>query len=135
MSNLINTAFDFMGFVNAQEHDGFRIETLSIKNNENINPLQPVKSQPTVVHITPKAFNEVMYIAKRLQHKTIVTMNLALVDEALRSEILDFASGCVYALDGGVMNLGDHVYLLAGQGVTLQEKKKASSKFPWFKNS
>jgi len=124
-----------MGFVNAEEHDGFRTDTLSKKNKETIFPLQPEASPPTIVHITPKAFNEVMDIAKRLQNQTIVTMNLALVDEALRNEILDFASGCVYALDGGVMKLGDHVYLLAGQGVTLQEKKKASSRFPWIKNS
>jgi len=135
VSKRLNTAFDFMGLLNPDEVDGYKIETLSRKNNEKIVSLQPEASQPTIVHNTPKAFAEVMDIAKRLQHGKIVTMNLALVDEALRNEILDFASGSVYALDGGVMKLGDNVYLLAGQGVTLQEKKKASSKFPWIKNS
>jgi cell division inhibitor SepF len=136
MSELLNTAFDFMGLVNPDEVDGYKIETLSRKNNEKNVPLvQPKTSQPTILHITPKVFDEVMDIAKRLQNKTIVTINLALVDEALRNEILDFASGSVYALDGGVMKLGDNIYLLAGQGVTLQERKKASSKFPWSKNS
>ena len=135
MSKLLNTAFDFMGLLNPDEVDGYKIETFSKKNNEKMAPMQPKASQPTIVHISPKAFNEVMDIAKRLQNKTIVTMNLVLVDEALRNEILDFASGAVYALDGGVMKLGDNVYLLAGQGVTLQERKKVSLKFPWSKSN
>ncbi|HZK55546.1 MAG TPA: cell division protein SepF [Desulfosporosinus sp.] len=125
MSKLLNTAFEFMGFVNAEEHDGYRIETLLKENKEDVVPLQPHTSQPTVVHIVPKAFNEVMDIATSLRYGEIVTMNLALVDEALRNEILDFASGSVYAFDGGLMKLGDNVYLLAGQGVTLQDKKGA----------
>ncbi|SPF56929.1 Cell division protein SepF (fragment) [Candidatus Desulfosporosinus infrequens] len=41
---------------------------------------------------------------------------------ALSKRIFDFASGAVYALDGGVLKLADNVYLLAGQGVTLQER-------------
>jgi len=135
MSKLLNTALDFMGFLNTDEEDGYKIETMSRRNDEKVVPLQPKTSQPTIVHITPKTFDEVMDIAKRLQNKTIVTMNLTLVDEALRNEILDFASGSVYALDGGVMTLGDNVYLLAGQGVTLQERKRDSPKFPWSKNS
>ena len=135
MSNLLNTAFNFMGLLNPDEVDGYKIETLSRKNNEKTAPLQPKTLQPTVVHIAPKAFDDVMGIANRLQLKKIVTMNLDLVDEALRNEILDFASGAVYALDGGVMKLGDHVYLLAGQAVTLQERKKASPKFPWSKSN
>jgi len=124
-----------MGLVNPDEVDGYKIETLSRKNNENVPLLQPKTSQPSILHITPKVFDEVMDIAKRLQNKTIVTMNLALVDEALRNEILDFASGSVYALDGGVMKLGDNIYLLAGQGVTLQERKRKFSRFPWSKKA
>jgi len=135
MSKLLNTAFDFMGLVNPDEVDGYKIETLSRKNNKNVSLLQQKTSQPTILHITPKVFDEVMDITKRLQNKTIVTMNLALVDEALRNEILDFASGSVYALDGGVMKLGDNIYLLAGQGVTLQERKRKFSRFPWSKKS
>ena len=124
-----------MGLVNPDEVDGYKIETLSRKNNKNVSLLQQKTSQPTILHITPKVFDEVMDITKRLQNKTIVTMNLALVDEALRNEILDFASGSVYALDGGVMKLGDNIYLLAGQGVTLQERKRKFSRFPWSKKS
>ena len=135
MSKLLNTALDLMGFLNPDEVDGYKIETLSRKNNEKTVSLQPKTSQPTVVHIAPKTFDDVMGIANRLQLKKIVTMNLDLVDEALRNEILDFASGAVYALDGGVMKLGENVYLLASQGVTLQERKRDSSKFPWSKNS
>jgi len=54
------------------------------------------------------------------------------VDVALSKRVIDFVSGAVYALDGGVMKLADNVYLLAGQGVALQERD--SSNFLWSKN-
>ena len=135
MSNMLNTALNAMGFLNTEEDedDGFEIETMSRKNNEKIVSLQPKKSQPTIVHITPTAFDDAMDIAKRLRNKTIVTINLELVDVELSQRIIDFVSGSVYALDGGVMKLGDNVFLLAGQGVTLQERQRDKSQ--WSKES
>lgn len=131
MSNMLNTVLDFMGFRDTYEDDGFEIETMSRKNNKKNVSLLPKTSQPTIVHITPKAFDDVMDIAKKLQVKTIVTINLALVDVALSKRIIDFASGAVYAIDGGILKLADDVFLLAHQGVTLQERD--SSNFPWTK--
>ena len=131
MSKILNTALDFMGFLDTDEDDGFEIETKSKIDNKKTNSFVPKTSQPIIVHITPNAFDDVMDIAKRLQDKTIVTINLAMVDVALSKRIFDFASGAVYALDGGVLKLADNVYLFAGQGVTLQERE--SSNFQWSK--
>jgi len=120
-----------MGFLDTNEEDGFENETKSKIDNKKTISLLPKTSQPIIVHITPKAFDDVMDLVKRLQNKTIVTINLALVDVALSNRIIDFANGAVYALDGGVLKLADNVYLLAGQGVTLQERD--TSNFPWNK--
>ena len=122
MSNMLNTALSFMGFLNTDEDDGLELETMSRKNNEKLVSLLPKTPQPTIVHITPKEFDDVIDIAKRLQDKMIITLNLTLVDVALSKRIVDFASGAVYALDGGVLKLADNVYLLAVRGVTLQER-------------
>lgn len=132
---MLNTALDFMGFLNTDEDEGFDNETTSRLNNKKIVSLPSKTKPPTIVHITPMAFDDVMDIAKRLQDKTIVTINLALVEVALSRRIIDFASGAVYALDGGIMQLADSVYLLAGQGVSLQERDSSSSKFQWNKES
>jgi len=131
---MLNTALDFMGFLDTEEEDGFEVETVSRKNHEKIVSLQSKTSQPTIVHITPKAFDDVMDITKRLQDKTIVTINLALVDVALSRRINDFVNGVVYALGGGVMKLADNVYLLAGQGVKLQERETTTRGFRGAKN-
>ncbi|SPF54604.1 Cell division protein SepF [Candidatus Desulfosporosinus infrequens] len=131
MSNILNTALELMGFLDTNEEDGFENETKSKIDNKKTISLLPKTSQPIIVHITPKAFDDVMDLVKRLQNKTIVTINLALVDVALSNRIIDFANGAVYALDGGVLKLADNVYLLAGQGVTLQERD--TSNFPWNK--
>ncbi|EGW41915.1 cell division protein SepF [Desulfosporosinus sp. OT] len=121
MPNLLNTALNFMGFLDIDEEDSFETETTSRKNNKKIVSLPPKTLQPTIVHITPNAFDDVMEIAKRLRDKMIVTINLELVDVKLSKRIIDFVSGTVYALDGGIMKLADNVYLVAGHGVTLQE--------------
>jgi len=119
---MLNTALSFMGFLNTDEDDGLELETMSRKNNEKLVSVLPKTPQPTIVHITPKEFDDVIDIAKRLQDKMIITLNLTLVDVALSKRIVDFASGAVYALDGGVLKLADNVYLLAVRGVTLQER-------------
>ena len=136
MSNMLNTALDLMGFLSEEEEEeeGSKIETKSSKSNAKIVSLHPKASQPTIVHMTPKAFDEVMDITKSLQEKKIVTINLTLVDVALKNRIFDFACGSVYALDGEFMKLADNVYLLAGKGVTLQERPRDSSKFAWSKH-
>ena len=138
MSNMLNTALDLMGFLNTEddeEEDGSEIETTPRKNHQKLVSLVPKTTQPTIVHMTPKAFEDVTDITKSLQNKKIVTINLALVDVALRNRIFDFACGSVYALDGEFMKLADNVYLLAGQGVTLQDRQKDSLKYPWSKES
>jgi len=125
MSDLLNTALDFMGFLTTDEDDDndiTRIETMNEQNYETNVAWHPKVPRPTIVHITPKVFDDVLGIAKRLQNKTIVTINLELVNVALRNRMIDFACGSVYALDGGIMKLADNVYLLASQGVTLKER-------------
>ena len=134
MSNMLNTALDLMGFLSTEEDDdGSQLESNSRKDTRKIVSLLPKPSQPTIIHMTPKAFDEVIEITKSLQDNKIVTINLALVDVALRNRIFDFASGSVYALDGGVMKLADNVYLLAGKGVTLKDRPIDASKSPWSK--
>ena len=134
MSNILNTALNFMGFLTTEkEDDGSKIENMPIKKENDFASLHFKTSQPTIVHMTPEAFDEVLEISKSLQDKKIVTINLALVDVALRNQIIDFASGTVYALNGEIMKLAENVYLLAGQGVTVQESQRDSSKFPWSK--
>jgi Uncharacterized protein conserved in bacteria len=126
MANILNAALDFMGFLDTEEED-YEIESSPKKNPKKVVSLLPKTSQQTiVVHVTPQAFDDVMDITKRLQDKNIVTINLALVDTSLSKRIIDFVSGAVYALDGGVIKLADNVYLLAGQGVTLHERDSSN---------
>lgn len=134
MSNMLNSALNLMGFLwdeeEEDEEDGSEVNTAR-KNQHKIVSLIPKASQPTIVQMAPVEFDEVKEISKRLQDNNIVTLNLALVDVALRNRIFDFACGTVYALDGGVMKLADHVYIFAREGVTLKERPKDSSKFQW----
>ncbi|HZK52733.1 MAG TPA: cell division protein SepF [Desulfosporosinus sp.] len=138
MSNMLNTALDLMGFLDTEddeEEDGSEIETTPRKKHQKLVSVAPKTTQPTIVHMTPRAFEDVKDITKSLQNKKIVTMSFALVDEALRKRIFDFACGSVYALDGEFMKLADNVYLLAGPGVTLQDRQRDTLKYPWSKES
>ena len=98
MSNMLNTALDLMGFLSTEEEeddDSSQIETNSRKDNKKIVSLLPKPSQPTIIHMAPKSFDEVVHITKSLQDKKIVTINLALADVALRNRIFNFVSGSV----------------------------------------
>ena len=78
-----------MGFLTTddEEEDGSEIETTPRKNHQKLVSLVPTTTQPTIVHMTLVAFEEVKDMTKMLQDKKIVTINLALVDVA-RSEVI-----------------------------------------------
>lgn len=125
MSNILNTALNFMGFLDIDEEEDLEIKSTHPPNNKKNISLLPKTPQPTVIHVTPETFEDVTVITKRLQDKMIVTINLGLVNETLCERIIDFLCGAVYGLDGGILKLADKVYLLTYQGVTLQERGSA----------
>ena len=64
-----------------------------------------------VVLFHAKAFDDAAKAADELRHKRAVILNMENVDKALTRRVVDFLSGCVYALDGQVKKIAQSTYL------------------------
>ncbi len=74
-----------------------------------INTASSAKQQ--VILTRPEGFNDAPTIANNLRNKKAVVLNLENVDKALARRVVDFLSGCTYALDGSVKKISQATYL------------------------
>ncbi len=64
-----------------------------------------------VVLFRPTSFNDTSKAADDLRSKRAVIVNMENVDKAMARRVVDFLSGCVYALDGTVKKIAQSAYL------------------------
>ena len=92
-------------------------ETRKYKNN-----VVSIHSQRTtrVVLAEPRSYEETQEIADHLRSRRPVVVNLQRVrtDQAIR--IVDFLSGTVYALNGGIAKIGPNIFLCTPDSVEIQ---------------
>ncbi|KOP64153.1 cell division protein SepF [Paenibacillus solani] len=91
------------------------------KNQKNGN-IVSIHSQKNVkvVLVEPRSYDEAQEIADHLRSFRTVVVNLQRVrnDQALR--IIDFLSGTVYALSGGISKVGGNIFLCTPDTVEIQ---------------
>ena len=64
-----------------------------------------------VVLFHAKTFDDAAKAADELRRKKAVILNMENVDKAMARRVVDFLSGCVYALDGDVKKIAQSAYL------------------------
>jgi cell division inhibitor SepF len=64
-----------------------------------------------VVLFRPNTFNDTSKAADDLRDKKAIIVNMENVDKALARRVVDFLSGCAYALDGKVNKIAQSTYL------------------------
>ncbi len=64
-----------------------------------------------VVLFRPVSFNDTSKAADDLRNHKAVVLNLENVDKAMSRRVVDFLSGCVYAVDGSVKKIAQSAYL------------------------
>ncbi len=64
-----------------------------------------------VVLFRPTNFNDCTKAADDLRDKKAIIVNMENVDKALSRRVVDFLSGCAYALDGKVNKIAQSTYL------------------------
>ena len=64
-----------------------------------------------VVLFRPTSFNDTSKAADDLRSRKAVVLNLENVDKAMSRRVVDFLSGCVYALDGNVKKIAQSAYI------------------------
>ena len=64
-----------------------------------------------VILFHPSTFNDTSKAADDLRNKKAVIVNMENVDKAMARRVVDFLSGCAYALDGTVKKIAQATYL------------------------
>lgn len=69
-------------------------------------------TQLQVVLVKPERFDNVSEIADHLRDKHAVLLNLEHTDKNISRRLVDFLSGCAYALDGKIKKVAASAYLI-----------------------
>ncbi len=73
-----------------------------------------------VVLFHPANFNDTSTAADHLRSKKAVIVNMENVDRAMARRVVDFLSGCAYALDGKVKKVAQSTYLFCPHNMEIQ---------------
>ena len=72
-----------------------------------------------VVLFHARTFDDAARAADELRRRKAVILNMENVDKALTRRVVDFLSGCVYALDGKVKKIAQSTYLFCPHGMNI----------------
>ena len=105
-----SSTFDFPGFdtetkpapAPATMTTGFRGSIVGGSSSSN---------KQEVVLFRPGTFNDTSKAADDLRNRRAVIVNMENVDKDMARRVVDFLSGCVYALDGNVKKIAKSAYL------------------------
>lgn len=96
------------------------------------------KSGNKMILLEPRAYSESQAIADHLKSRNSVVVNLKRVTSDQAKRIIDFLSGCVYAIGGTMQKIGVGIYLCTPKNVNVQgkisdetEKNKAEVEDEW----
>lgn len=80
-------------------------------NGQVLNMSSAPTNKQEVVLFRPGSFNDTSKAADDLRNRRAVIVNMENVDKAMARRVVDFLSGCVYALDGDVKKIAQSAYL------------------------
>ncbi len=83
---------------------------------------QEVQSGNKMILLEPRAYSESQQIADHLKKRDSVVVNLKRVTSDQAKRIIDFLSGCIYAIGGTMQKVGVGIYLCAPKNVNVQGK-------------
>lgn len=77
-----------------------------------------------VVLVQPEKFDCATAIASNLRQGNAVILNCEATDKDVARRVVDFLSGCAYALDGCIKKAANNVYILVPRDVGVDEAKE-----------
>ena len=73
-----------------------------------------------MILLEPRAFSEAQTIADYLKSRNTVVVNLKRVTPEVAKRIVDFLSGAVYSIGGGLQKLGNGIFLCTPNNVNVE---------------
>ncbi len=115
-----------MGFIK----NIFKGDNDNINDNINGNEYYDLKPEDAMTEeggakmilLEPRAFSESQQIADHLKNRHTVVVNLKRVTKDQAKRIVDFLSGCVYAIGGDLQKIGGGIFLCTPNNIDVQGK-------------
>lgn len=108
--------------ISASEEEEYEQAPAETRKNQRTSNVVSIHSQKNVkvVLYEPRSYDEAQEIADHLRSHRTVVINLQRVrnDQAMR--IIDFLSGTVYALGGGISKIGGNIFMCTPDTVEIQ---------------
>lgn len=79
-----------------------------------------------MILVEPRAYSESQTIADHLKKRNSVVVNLKRVTSDQAKRIIDFLTGCIYAIGGDMQKLGTGIYLCTPKNISVQGKMSES---------
>ena len=85
-------------------------------------PREDVAKGNEMILLEPRAYSESQQIADHLKKRNSVVVNLKRVTSDQAKRIIDFLSGCIYAIGDTMQKVGVGIYLCTPNNVTVNGK-------------
>lgn len=141
MSNFFNKVLGIVGWAEEDEEELEQKEELYAdeKSNPSKNKGKVVNihsaSQLKVVVLQPETFEDAQEICDNLKAKKPVIINIEEMDIDTARKVIDFLSGCVYALDGNIQKVSNGIFLVAPYNVDImgnfKDELRGKGMFPF----
>lgn len=106
--------FDIGDDVGSEVEDEFYDEVVEGKGSD------ATKNGNKMILLEPRAYSESTQIADHLKARNSVVVNLKRVTSDQAKRIIDFLSGCIYAIGGTMQKIGIGIYLCTPKNVNVQ---------------
>ena len=120
------TGFEGLSAENDEAVPSFSVSGMSTGFNGHVVGSAASNKQQLVL-LRPETFNDAPVIATNLRQKKAVVLNLENVDKALARRVVDFLSGCTYAVDGSVKKIAHATYLFCPSNMEISGDLQALS--------
>jgi len=117
---LKNDLKKFMGIDGNEDTKTVEDEYYTVKTEETTKDKNG--SGAKMILLEPRAYSESQQIADHLKKRNSVVVNLKRVTSDQAKRIIDFLSGCIYAIGGTMQKVGVGIYLCAPKNVNVQGK-------------
>lgn len=97
------------------EEEFYSVSEKSLKDEDG-------KAGSKMILVEPRAYSESQTIAEHLKKRNSVVVNLKRITSDQAKRIIDFLTGCIYAIGGDLQKLGNGIYLCTPKNVSVQGK-------------
>lgn len=109
---------ELFGFDSEEKYTGTEEEYYTLTEEE----AEAEKTGNKMILLEPRAFSESQQIVDHLKNRNSVVVNLKRVTSDQAKRIIDFLSGCIYAIGGSMQKVGVGIYLCTPKNVNVQGK-------------